>query len=560
MASKPKKRAPAPAPAEPARTAPTWQVIPFLERHAILLAIALVALATFRIVATYTVFNHTYDEPAHLACGTEWLDKGVYTWEPQHPPLSRVLVSLGPFLIGARSQNTPRTDEFSMTYEGLAILYQGNHYDLTVALARAGNLPFFWIGCWVVYLWAARYWGKAAAVLSVFVFTFFPPILAHAGLATTDMACTASIAACFLAAVIWVEEPSWKHGAIFGLAGAFAICSKFSCLVFFPAAAVAALVWFLAAERPAWSSIHGRVLQLLPSLGLAILVACISIWAVYRFSFGHPLGMSFSMPAPELVSGIKQVMDHEKNGHPSYLLGKISSDGFWNFYLVDIAVKTPLAILLLLGFGAVLAVRRVSQFRRAWLPLAYALGILVVALFSHINIGIRHVLPMYAAFSLLAALALLRLLELGPANLWARAGLVVLTGWFAVSSILAHPDYLPYFNEFAGSHPENIVVDSDLDWGQDIKRLATRLRQLHATQVAFLPFLLADLERQGLPPITADINALRPMPGWNAVSLTVLKQRRFGLRGHPELTPWPELAPPDERVGKSIWLYYMPPN
>src|SRR5581483_1188134 len=89
-----------------------------LERRAIWFAIALVAIGTVRIVSTYNVFSYTFDEPAHIACGMEWLDKGVYTWEPQHPPLARVAAALGPYLMGMRSQNTPRVDIFSMTSEG----------------------------------------------------------------------------------------------------------------------------------------------------------------------------------------------------------------------------------------------------------------------------------------------------------------------------------------------------------------------------------------------------------------------------------------------------------
>ena len=81
---------------------------------------ALVLVASIRIIATYTVLNHTYDEPAHIACGMEWLDKGVYRWEPQHPSLARVATALGPYLLGARSQNTPNVDLASMTHEGLA--------------------------------------------------------------------------------------------------------------------------------------------------------------------------------------------------------------------------------------------------------------------------------------------------------------------------------------------------------------------------------------------------------------------------------------------------------
>ena len=80
-----------------------------LVRHSAWIVAALILLATVRIVATYTVFNHTADEPAHVACGMEWLEKGVYRWEPQHPPLARVAAALGPYLLGARSQGTDIT-------------------------------------------------------------------------------------------------------------------------------------------------------------------------------------------------------------------------------------------------------------------------------------------------------------------------------------------------------------------------------------------------------------------------------------------------------------------
>ena len=87
----------------------------FLERHGRAIAVALVLVASIRIIATYTVFSHTYDEPAHIACGMEWLDKGVYQWEPQHPPLARVATALGPYLLGTRcsehAQRGPRFDD-----------------------------------------------------------------------------------------------------------------------------------------------------------------------------------------------------------------------------------------------------------------------------------------------------------------------------------------------------------------------------------------------------------------------------------------------------------------
>ncbi len=140
--------------------------------------------------------------------------------------------------------------------------------------------------------------------------------------------------------------------------------------------------------------------------------------------------------------------------------------------------------------------------------------------------------------------------------------------WYGASSILSHPDYLPYFNELAGRHPENIVVDSDLDWGQDMKRLAARLHEAGAPEVYFLPMDMVAAERGdfekglGFPRVIDQINALAPSPGWNAVSLTCLKQRRLGMRDRmPNLQPWPDrMLDSGELVGKSIRLWYFPPS
>src|ERR1700728_1658422 len=111
MPSRSKKR----RDAFPAQPKPRLEILPFLERHSRLLMVALILLGTIRIVATYTVFSHTFDEPAHLACGMEWLDRGVSRWGPQHPPLARVAAAMVPYLMGVRSQNTPNRDIYSMT-------------------------------------------------------------------------------------------------------------------------------------------------------------------------------------------------------------------------------------------------------------------------------------------------------------------------------------------------------------------------------------------------------------------------------------------------------------
>jgi hypothetical protein len=569
MPSKPKRRPEAlvtPKPGIEPRKPPVG-ILPFLERHSVVLTLALILLGTIRIAATYTVFSHTADEPAHLACGMEWLDQGVYTWEPQHPPLARVAAALGPYLMGVRSQGTPHTNIYFMTAEGLAILFnRSRSYDVTLAAARLGMLPFFWVGCLVVYWWGRRYATKAHAVIAVLLFSFLPPILAHAGLATTDMACTAFLGAAFLAAAVWVEDPTLRHATLFGLASGLAIASKFSTLPYFAAAAGIASIWYYFAARLSLAGAAGLIRKRIPTLALAGAVAFLAVWAVYRFSFGKVYFANIGLPAPELYAGIRDVLQHNAGGHPSYLLGAHSNQGFWYFYLVDLAVKTPLALIVFFAFGLSPSLRKDSRFHLSWLPVAFCAGILSVAVFSHINIGIRHVLPLYIGFAMVSAMGAVRLIESAPARRWAGWSALLLFIWYGASSLLSHPDYLPYFNEAAGRHPENIVVDSDLDWGQDMKRLAARLHEAGAPEVYFLPMDMVAAERGdfekglGFPRVISQIDALTPSPGWNAVSLTCLKQRRLGMRDRlPDLQPWPDRMPDSgDLVGKSIRLYYFP--
>ncbi len=526
-------------------------MLEFLERWSLLLAVALVVIGSVRIVATYTVFNHTSDEPAHIACGMEWLDKGVYQWEPQHPPLARVATALGPYSSGIRSQNTPRKAFLAMSKEGTAILYNGQHYDRTLALARLGILPFFWIACAVVYWWGRRYFGPVVALAALFLFSFLPPILAHAGLATTDMALTAMMGAAFLMGMVWLERPTLRNGALFGIASGLMVLSKFSALVFFPASAGLALAWFVYRERPGWDAFFDTIRARIPSFALAIVAGMLVIWAGYRFSFGDAGFAHLRLPAPELYAGIRQVQEHNAEGHESYLLGARSHSGFWCFYLVGLAVKTPLPFLALLGVGIALLFGKKPVSMHLRIALAFSLGILVVGMFSRINIGIRHILPIYMGLSLVSAVALVRMLQLGEMRRWIGVTAAALVVWFAGASLLAHPDYLPYFNLLAGSEPEKILVDSDLDWGQDLKRLAARLRQAGATDVSFDRYIVGDWEKEhGFPRIHM-MNQNAPSVGFNALGVSLWKESRLVL--------WPDRIPAQERVGKSILLWYFPP-
>jgi 4-amino-4-deoxy-L-arabinose transferase-like glycosyltransferase len=459
------------------------------------------------------------------------------------------MTAIGPYLIGARY-----TGLASAAAEGRAILKFGGHYDRNLALARLGILPFFWLASTVVYLWARRSFGEPPAFFATLCFTTFPPALAHAGLATTDMAATATIGAAFLAMLAWAERPSTRRSILFGAAVAAAILSKFSSLAFLPAATVAAVSLYLLLEWPGlprlrqWLRAH-----LLPIL-IVGLTACLLVWAGYRFSFDR-------MPAPELWKGIGEVAGHNRYGHPSYLLGQYAEKGWWYYYPVMLAVKTPLALIALMIAGTVACWNRRRMSNGAYLtPAAFLGGILIFAIvFSHINLGIRHVLPAFVGLSVIAGV--------GARQLWAWGGtgkviLSALLLWMVLSSALSHPDYLAYFNELAGGRPERILVDSDLDWAQDTKRLATRLKELGVADLAIYAFnsdYVETLQALHEFPPTRQLNPIQPDRGWNAASVTRLTLWPLGQpRAKLTAQPWADRIPPTERVGKGFFLWYVP--
>jgi 4-amino-4-deoxy-L-arabinose transferase-like glycosyltransferase len=529
--------------------------------------VALLLVATVRIIATYSVFNDTIDEPWHIACGMEWLSGHTYDCNPEHPPLARAMMAIGPYLAGARD---PGLQNGQMA--GRAILHHGN-FDRMLTLARIGILPFFWLAVLVVYLWARRSFGEPTAFFATLSFTMFPAALAHAGLATTDMPATASIGAAFLALLYWLEaqwgrsptcqprlekEPGSiakpARSLLLGAALALAILSKFSSLAFLPSATIAALAAYLVTQRPNVKSLFESIRRLAPSAAMVAATTALLIWAGYRFHYA-------GVPAPELWQGIHDIMSHNATGHPGYLLGHYSEQGWWYYYPVAIFFKTPIALLALMAIGLFVCWKRRGDLGGAYVtPLAYALGMIAFgAVFGHINLGIRHILPAYIGFSIVAGVGAQWLWNSGNA---ARAAAVGLLVWLAASSALSHPDYLAYFNAFAGKQPERILVDSDLDWGQDMKRLAARLKELDVKELAFNPFngaYVEDLQVEHKFPPTKPLDPNGPSRGWNAASLTPLKLWRLGyLKSDPTKQLWTDRIPPTERVGKGVLLWYVP--
>ena len=492
--------------------------------------LALVAVA--RVVATYSVFNHTYDEPNHISAGMEWLERGTFTFEPKHPPLGRVAAALGPYLAGARLAGERR-----MVEGGRAILYDRNDYSRTLSLARAGILPFFIVAVVAVWVWARHWSGELAALFATLLFTTTPPVLAHAGLATTDMPLTGLLAAALLSFALWLEARTNARAIALGTFSALAVLAKMSALLFLPAAALAILGgrWLLRSSFRGSDARHGAAPPAAPrwdaiarSLGIATLAGALVLWAGYRFSVGSRFGSyvpgGVPIPAPELIEGIRELALHNEHGQSAYLFGEFRRYGWWYFFPVALAVKSPIPLLVLGGIGTALAASR-SHGSQRWALLAPALAaaaILAVCMPAPINIGVRHVLPMYPLMAVMAGYGAARLWNAGTRRTLARVTVAALISWQVVSSVAAHPDYLPFFNVLAGRHPERVLLDSDLDWGQDLKRLADTARVRRIPELSLAYFGTADVTRHGLP----NVRVLKPnerVTGWVAASETVMK-------------------------------------
>jgi len=532
-----------PQPQPTAAPQPVARAISIPPRLALPVTLIFVAIAIARIVSTWHVFATTSDEPAHIACGLEYLASHTYRLETQHPPLARAMVALLPYLSGMRPRG-----KLSFQLEGWDLITYQNHPDLTLARMRIGVLPFFVLACLVIFFWTRRAFGPTAATIATALFTLIPTVLAHAGLATTDMALTACLGLAFLTLLRWAENPTATRAAAAGVSCALAVLSKFTAIGFLPVAVVLALLAWYAVTRP--STTHLVELAKERATGAAVIAAaaCLAIWAAYFFSWNHG-------PAPEFFDGISVALRHNHNGHPAWLLGQQRDTGWWYYFPVALAVKTPLALLLLFFFGCALCWK--NRARIEWLlPLAFALGILLPAMQANVNIGVRHVLPIYMAMCILAALAVDELARKRPAI----AALLVL--WMAVSGALHHPDYIPYFNELVQGPPDQVLVDSDYDWGQDTKRLAVRLRQLGVKELNYGWLDSPDnhfLETYpGLPHIT-NVNPLKPAPGWTAIRPTLERIAQYGLQyRYPSVQPWYDYLTPKEHVG-TIWLYYVAP-
>lgn len=239
-------------------------------------------------------------------------------------------------------------------------------------------------------------------------------------------------------------------------------------------------------------------------------------------------------------------------------MGEINQNGRAAFFPVGILIKTPIPFLLLALVGSACLLRRARREDEPLgmvPPLAAAL-IVLACVPSAINIGMRHVLPIFPLLAICAGVGAHSLWRWrGNENAASRMLVLALLGWQIAAGVRAHPDYLAYFNECCTVAPERWLVDSDLDWGQDLNRLSQALKAHKADHVYLAYFGGADPTRHGLPPFKR-LDGYKRVQGWVAIS-----EWHFaaGTQAAPyDYYRWLLEYEPVARVGKSIRLYYIP--
>ncbi|HEY6451722.1 MAG TPA: phospholipid carrier-dependent glycosyltransferase [Steroidobacteraceae bacterium] len=537
-------------------------------------------------MSTYRVFGNFWDEPEHIAAGLALIDRGQYLYDDQHPPLARLAAAIGPYLAGARLRAAP---DPSGVAEGQQVLYHSAaSYRELLTLARLGMLPFLLVLLGSTWLWMRRWHGDAAALLCLVFLISTPVILGHAALVALDVPVTALIVASLYLLLRWFERPTLARGAALGVAAGLAAATKLSAVPFFGIAAAALMLLRLALRHaaPVRTPLRAPLrAQLRARLGSAALAAGLVLLIMVGMYGPHLLYLTTPALAPsrslnfiagdhgplhELVYrfaarvrlplGVKMVPLnflgvewHNAHGHPSFLLGRLGDRGWWYFYLVALSVKTPLPLLLLgltgLTLLGVRGVRRADIYLLG--PSVCFVSILAFCcLYSHINIGVRHVLIAYPLLAMGAACATLAAWHRWPGPA-ARVGVAALVLWQVTTLAVAYPDYVAYFNLLAGAHPERILVDSDLDWGgQDLWRLERVLAARHVARLAIGYRGTAELALEALPPYSV-LEPGRAVTGWVAITMLTLQEDRAGYG-------WLLRYRPVQRVGQSFELYYVP--
>jgi len=472
--------------------------------------------------------SQTTDEAIHLFSGYTYLTKGDFRLDPEHPPLLKELAALtllaqkvniqlgtkwqkaGEFYYDSWQEARILSEKFFYTW--------GNNPD---QLLFWGRLPFIMLTLllgFLVFYWAKKLYGTKSGILAAILTLFFPNFLAHGRLINTDLGVTLFI---FLTIFLWgnfLKKPTYLNLLLSGLGLGLVLSSKFTGILIVPILIILTLIkifWFDPAAK------HNWWLKYLGGLIGIKIIAFVMIWCTYGFSTTTPpvllgslsqniyLGTGFNVPATfdaffakirfllfpaDFYKGLILILRHSLGGHASFLLGANSNTGWWYYFPIAIFYKTPIPIFIFLILTMVYfkKIRAKNLFDEMLLivpPLIY----LIFSLFSKADLGVRHILPIFP-FVFVFVSKSINAFEFKFKKSSLKTKLmptifIILVIWYLLSAIFSFPNYLAYFNEFAGGSKGGykILTDSNLDWGQDIYRLKDYLDE-HQIKKVYLVY------------------------------------------------------------------------
>ncbi|MHC5537201.1 ArnT family glycosyltransferase [Singulisphaera rosea] len=544
----------------------------------------------------------TVDEAMNVVAGVSYWTTGRFTIYRVNPPLPKLLAVLPTLAAHPRLDFSHLRDDPAVREEfqaGREFIEANRHriFDL-VCLSRLAGVGWSVLGGWLVYRWARSLHGESGALMALGLWCFEPYILGHAALVTSDI--PAAVAGLLASYAFWIflKRPSWRWALVAGLALGVAELTKFTLLVFYPAWPF--LWWF------------GRMLPTVgprPTVGQFLLIVALSLNVInlgytcqgtgerlgdYPFishllsgTTDHSIGNrfrgtwpgTFPVPLPsDFLRGIDvQRVDFE-NTRLSYMAGSWSSHGWWYFYLYALAVKLPLGTLILLIWGlAKVFLRRPSEslpLENLALLVPSAAILIFVSTQTGYTLHSRYVVPALPYLMICAGRIVAGVQSRAR---WLAWGLLTAS---IASSLSVYPSSLSYFNEAAGgpTRGPRHLVDSNIDWGQDLLRLRDWLGAHPEASPLRLAYYNFDLD-PGLAGIAFELpppgpgtspaspTEVGPRPGYYAVSVNFLQGTSFpiadGRGGFRQTFPhefeYFRHFRPIARAGYSINIYRITP-
>ena len=451
--------------------------------------ILLLTVFVVQAVSSMRLKSPTWDETSYFGLGYYLLTTGKWDvpGSTLHPPLTYYLNSI-PYLFYHADEsawNLPpslkgeKVSNVSFPLAGLKLLTDSSYQqDLVLFWSRIPTILLGLLLGFFVWKWTRELFGSLPAALALMFYGFSPTILAHARLITPDVALT-----CFTFISLYYfrkvfRDGRWSSILRCSLFTGCALLSKYSGLLLLPLFFVLSILFYSSQEEvrlPHRFPFTGLLMRQGPMAKIARLGSILLVVIALAF-FVVCLGYMFH---PDYyVKGALHQLKHAEGGHPAFLMGMYSSQGWWYYYLVAFAVKTPLPLLILLIIAIIFYKKNPGY---TFLDQAFLL-LPVVAFFLFFSVkllcvGLRYVLPVYPFLFIQAGMVVGYKFK-GKKPLLTSA-VALLCGWYIISSLAVFPHYLAYFNSAVGG-PDNgykYLVDSNLDWGQDLKGLGKYMKE-----------------------------------------------------------------------------------